>query len=309
MIYLIYGAPGSGKTYFAVKHLEEWSQNRAIYTNIKGLLLPHLPLPEDQGRSWLDIKAPSFFVYDEAQYIFPGFSLNKSNNLPDPVLRLSTHRHLGHDFVFITQHPSLIAVYIRRLVSKCFYIRVNPLSSAYYVVFQKEEFFEYKQKMPGLNKYTDRFDTKIFDLYKSSELHTSKNIKTPSKIKYLIFLLVFVFVSLALVLYFFFSSDKSLVQKQQQQQQQQQQQLAIIEQKQVSNDKANSDDFFLSAFASSSSSALSTQVQKEKLIGCFSFNTKHCDCYKQNNIKIAISTDLCFELLSMPILPTYVDDI
>lgn len=88
---------------------------RTIYTNIANLRLSQArPLPHDLD--WRKTPQGSYFVIDEAQN-FDIFS--EETRKIDPIVHdLTTHRHLGYDFLFITQYPSFVNKYIRNLSSK-----------------------------------------------------------------------------------------------------------------------------------------------------------------------------------------------
>ena len=88
---------------------------RTIYTNIANLRLSQpRPLPADLD--WRKTPQGSYFVFDEAQN-FEIFS--EETRKIDPIVHdLTTHRHLGYDFLFITQYPSFVNKYIRNLSSK-----------------------------------------------------------------------------------------------------------------------------------------------------------------------------------------------
>ncbi|MCH7378599.1 MULTISPECIES: zonular occludens toxin domain-containing protein [Acinetobacter] len=87
---------------------------RTIYTNIADLKLVQCrPLPSDCD--WRKTPQGSYFVIDEAQLITI-FS-DEARGI-DPIVKdLTIHRHKGYDFLFITQEPSFVHKYIRKLAS------------------------------------------------------------------------------------------------------------------------------------------------------------------------------------------------
>jgi zona occludens toxin len=87
---------------------------RTIYTNIANLKLSQArPLPSDMD--WRNTPQGSYFFIDEAQLI-PIFS-EEAKQIDPIVKKLTIHRHKGYDFLFITQDPSFVHKYIRKLAS------------------------------------------------------------------------------------------------------------------------------------------------------------------------------------------------
>ena len=131
MITLITGTPGSGKTAYAVSLLMEMAGSRPIYADgVPELVIDHQPCPPvsewtyeaDDPASATGKKisftfpANSIVVIDECQRVFRPRS--SGSKVPPEVAAFETHRHLGIDFILITQHPSLVDGNIRRLVGK-----------------------------------------------------------------------------------------------------------------------------------------------------------------------------------------------
>ncbi|MFK2904961.1 hypothetical protein ISP17_13450 [Dyella ginsengisoli] len=113
------GLPGAGKTLGAVEHLIELSQrepHRPRYqhgiTDLKDGLA--IPLDVEQVKDWQSLPPNSIIMIDECQKLMP--AKRGAIDSPQWVRDLSTHRHLGLDFILITQHPSLIDKYVRTLV-------------------------------------------------------------------------------------------------------------------------------------------------------------------------------------------------
>lgn len=113
---LITGLPGRGKTLYAVQLVREAvTAGRKVYSDIEGLKIPHEPIPADFD--WRDTPSGSFIVYDEVHRRFP--SSGRAGLSPDDqVNRLDTHRHSGHDFIFVTQYPGKVHKVIRDLVDR-----------------------------------------------------------------------------------------------------------------------------------------------------------------------------------------------
>jgi len=181
MITLITGVPGSGKTLRAVWMIKaERDKGRAVYSDIDGLdpLLGVLPAPLD----WRDTPEGSFVVYDEAQKTYP--STGKPGQSDDARIQaLQTHRHTGHDIVYLTQAPTLIHHDIRKLVGLHVHVhRAAGLKRA--TLFT----WDFAVQDPNDRREQERADTEnwfypkdLFKLYKSATIHTHK-FNIPKKI-------------------------------------------------------------------------------------------------------------------------------
>lgn len=127
------GLPGSGKSLNAVSIARKEANNgRKIYTNIRGLLVPHIGIADwvksdDKGNCSADlskfksIEEKSVVIIDEAhRYFGSGAGRGMSTELRD---WLATHRHLGLDLFFIYQSVQQITAQVRVLVGEHWYYR------------------------------------------------------------------------------------------------------------------------------------------------------------------------------------------
>jgi hypothetical protein len=183
VIELLTGAPGSGKTTFAVamriaiealrKVTIDGTEvtRRVLCAGFRGLVIEHEPLPhqltgdapkpsvvahwnawkverDDHGKLhesdepeherlpgeppredcpkivqtwWLWCKPGDQIAVDEAQFLAPRMAIGRKP--PVWVQKLEVHRHYGVDFLFVTQHPQLVDVVIRKLVGLHRHIR------------------------------------------------------------------------------------------------------------------------------------------------------------------------------------------
>jgi len=181
MITLITGVPGSGKTLRAVWMIKAArDKGRAVYSDIDGLVpeLGVLPAPLD----WQDTPEGSLVVYDEAQKTYP--STGKPGQSQDPRIQaLQTHRHTGHDIVYLTQSPTLIHHDIRKLVGCHVHVhRAAGLKRA--TLFT----WDFAVQDPNDRREQERADSEnwfypkdLFKLYKSATIHTHK-FNIPKKI-------------------------------------------------------------------------------------------------------------------------------
>ena len=119
-IELVTGLPGAGKSLGAVSRMLEWRQSDAsrpvFVLGVDGLKdgVAQVITPEDLER-WHEYPAGSIFVVDEAQKYFP---MRRAGDAPAWIRKLSEHRHLGHDFLLMTQAPGYLDTYVRGLIDR-----------------------------------------------------------------------------------------------------------------------------------------------------------------------------------------------
>lgn len=183
-IELVTGLPGAGKSLGAVDRMLQWRESDAtrpvFVLGVDGLKdgVAQAITPEDLEH-WFDYPPGSIFVIDECQKYFP---MRRAGDPPAWIRKLSEHRHLGHDFLLMTQAPGYLDSYVRGLVDRHTHlvrkfgtqmvdryewpaISMSPLSAG-----------ERKRAVKKLWRYPKR----CFDLYKSAELHTVKR-RIPKK--------------------------------------------------------------------------------------------------------------------------------
>src|SRR5687767_10170888 len=114
-IKLITGLPGAGKTLRAVYLARQAiKQGRPVFVyNINGLQ-PFGWHPLEDLNEWEKLPDGSLVIADEVQDVWKqrGFG----DPIP-PVQALSKHRHRGFDFVLLTQNPTFMDTYVRKLVN------------------------------------------------------------------------------------------------------------------------------------------------------------------------------------------------
>lgn len=184
MIYLITGAPGTGKTAKAVSLLLQYQGKRPIYNmGIPELKIEHFATPPVEN--WTEIREspedetiqlPYFtfpsnavIIIDEAQRVFRPRATGVK--VPPHVAAFETHRHTGVDFILVTQSEALIDANIRRLVGKHVHIRHTSLGRYQYEWSECGDSQSTSSRAAAIrSKYALPKD--VFALYKSSELHT-----------------------------------------------------------------------------------------------------------------------------------------
>lgn len=194
MITLETGVPGAGKTLYCVdkllrplvgatvKHENSDGQlveiPRTIYTNINGLLLEHEKIGPDELNTWHTWAKPgSVIVYDEVQKPWPLAATG--SKVPDCIQALETHRHMGVDFIVLTQHPMLIHANLVRLVGRHLHVRrMGNMGLA--IVYEWDSASRTLLYKNALAKSPWKYSKSAQQLYKSAELHTKQPRKTPT---------------------------------------------------------------------------------------------------------------------------------
>lgn len=188
MITLITGTPGTGKTAYVVSELEKITGKNIYVDGIPDLVLPHEVAPpvsewvrvnEDasgaKSHEWL-IPPNSIVIVDEAQRSFR--PRPTGSKVPDYVAALETHRHAGLDFWFITQHPGLLDVNIRRLCGRHIHLRNTPIGRR---LHEATQVFDPENKSDRDATVTRPYTLPkhVFGKYKSAEIHTKTSKRLP----------------------------------------------------------------------------------------------------------------------------------
>jgi zona occludens toxin len=179
MIELVTGLPGNCKTLHTISRVRDWAVKDSRQVFYSGI-----PLSEEgkEKLGWLEIdplkwfEAPpnSIVIIDECQRVFRNRSLGQ---IPGKhVTELETHRHLGVDLVFITQHPSLVDPAIRKLTGAHRHmVRIWGMeaSTVHYWPAVRDNCDKPAQRNDS-EKTKWKFDKSVYSLYKSAEVHTVK---------------------------------------------------------------------------------------------------------------------------------------
>jgi len=205
MINLFTGTPGSGKTAFAVSSmLELVKEGRPLFVHgIPELNIPHevivcyspscsvcssVPNRDEQlkAENWHEWAPDGAIIFiDEVQNVYrPRSSASK---VPDSIMAFETHRHKGLDFYLISQSPRLFDSNIRRLVNRHVHLKSTFANK---IQYEWSECQDNTQSVTAAVKSNYKIDKKVFDLYKSSSLHTKVKRKIPLAVYILPVLLI-----------------------------------------------------------------------------------------------------------------------
>jgi zona occludens toxin len=197
MITLITGTPGAGKTLYAISKLlrdlvgstvkktnEDGSVTevpRRIVTNINGLLLDHELIGPDEGGGLADwhkwCKPGDVICYDEVQRSWTPRA--NGSKVPEYIAMLETHRHMGVDFILLTQNPMLIDRNVTALVGRHLHVRrFGGIGAA--IVYEWDHCSRSLLFSKSIAKHTFKYDKSVFKLYKSAELHTKPKTSVPT---------------------------------------------------------------------------------------------------------------------------------
>lgn len=179
-ITLVTGLPGHGKTLYTLARWkdEATKAGRPVFHNgIKGLNIPGWQ--EWKVEEWQQLPAGALMVVDEAQFPFP---VRGRGEPPEWINKLATHRHLGLDFIVITQNPMLIDAFVRRLVDRHFHV-VRRFGTHWATIheFANGAKENVATSRDGSIRHDFKYPKDVFELYQSAELHTVKR-RIPARV-------------------------------------------------------------------------------------------------------------------------------
>ncbi|MDO4227546.1 zonular occludens toxin family protein [Neisseria sp.] len=202
MIILQTGVPGSGKTASIVNMLmsdesythftdkDGQKKKRPLFVNgIPELAIEHEQLSDEQIKEkGLQDFLPygSLVIIDEAQRLMG--TRSAAVKVPEYIEKMALHRHHGLDIVLITQHPSFLDSFVRKLVQRHMHISIKPVGRKLY---EWNECVDQPDNAANIAKAIERsfvLPKKAFGQYKSAEVHTKPKRRIP---KSLVFLIVF----------------------------------------------------------------------------------------------------------------------
>jgi zona occludens toxin len=212
MIYLITGVPGSGKSLYAVSTLlqkllkeqirtkeGEVIQRRLCVDGIPDLVIPHELMAKRQDESLAVISKArgEDTPVDEGHGVWNWFSWCKRGDVivcdevqqhwrprgmgvkpPLEISMLEMHRHLGVDFVLVTQHAMLLDKNVRLLVGRHIHVR-RIFGGARALLYDWDGCQADTTRTQGATRSMWSYPRNAYKLYKSSELHTKQHQKIP----------------------------------------------------------------------------------------------------------------------------------
>ena len=179
-ITLITGLPGHGKGVYSLDKVEQLriATGRPVYYhNIKDLALQWIELKD--GKDWINCPEGAIIVLDEAWQTFP--IRPNAQTPPDFVAKLAVHRHSGQDIFIVTQQPTQIDTFVRKLVEHHYHIvRIFGSQKANVHQFVGLNPDPQKSRKNSI-KHVYKYPKKVFEWYKSAEVHTIQT-KRPMRI-------------------------------------------------------------------------------------------------------------------------------
>lgn len=183
MIYLTTGANGAGKTLVTLRDVraQQVKENRPVYFHgfEAGQQLLDWGWQEFDPKKWQDLPDGSICVMDECQNEFPS-TRSSSSAVPDYINAIAQHRRKrGFDFWMIAPHPSMIDLFVRRLIDKPSWHRhLKRAFGADVVSVLKFGAPNMQCEKPGSGASAEvsmvGFPKEVYSWYKSASLHTGK---------------------------------------------------------------------------------------------------------------------------------------
>lgn len=195
MLYLRTGGNGSGKTLLTLKDVRELQlkTKRPVCFNLRPANHPEKPntpycnlkpsVIEEFGwkgihfKDWEEQESGTIFLIDECHYDMPKGGTAKP---PQHIERLTEHRSRGFDFFLLTQHPSNIDVFVRKLVqAPGWHQHIKRLAGALAVANVVQwDAVNLQCEQAGSGKSgevkTRPYPRDVYKWYDSAELHTGK---------------------------------------------------------------------------------------------------------------------------------------
>ncbi|PUA99154.1 zona occludens toxin [Acidovorax sp. 107] len=206
MIYLTTGANGAGKTLLTLKDVraQQLKENRPVYYH--GFDMDEAKAAEFgwqkfDPKDWQGLPDGSICIMDECQNEFP---LRRSGSeVPEYVQAIAQHRRRrGFDFWMICPHPSLVDVFVRRLIDKPSWHRhLKRAFGADVVSVLRFSAPDMKCEEPGAGARGEvsmvGYPKEVYSWYRSASLHTGKR-----KIPRAVFVLAACAIAVPSALYF-----------------------------------------------------------------------------------------------------------
>lgn len=178
MIFMFTGQPGHGKTLFSLQQaLDFKAKGRTVYAcNVRQLdydKTGFLPMTLEEFKRWhTDIPDGSVIWVDECYMPMP--KRGPSVKVPAFVDELARHRHRGLDFIFVAQSPSTqVDSFVHDLIEEHYHIR-RRYGLPFVHVRRFDRYERNPEKALPLTTSRKKYPSKLFGLYKSTELDTTQ---------------------------------------------------------------------------------------------------------------------------------------
>lgn len=195
MLTIVTGQPGNGKTLWILARIEAMRAKEGRPVFYSGIdLAEEGPLwstwqklgdiaervepwrdPEDNTlKVRFTLPPGAIVVIDEAQRIYR--VRPQGSKVPDHVAALETHRHLGLDLFFLSQHPTLLDMHCRKIAGYHVHVRrpagLQKTNVYEWESVQSDPLSQVSRKLARESVWS--FPTEVFGWYKSAEAHTHK---------------------------------------------------------------------------------------------------------------------------------------
>lgn len=183
MIYLTTGANGAGKTLLTLKDVraQQLKENRPVYYHgfeMDDAKAAEFGWQKFDPKKWQDLPDGSICIMDECQNEFP--LRRAGSEVPEYIQAIAQHRRRrGFDFWMICPHPSLIDVFVRRLIDKPSWHRhLKRAFGADVVSVLRFSSPDMKCEEPGAGARGEvsmvGYPKEVYGWYRSASLHTGK---------------------------------------------------------------------------------------------------------------------------------------
>ncbi len=183
MIYFTTGANGAGKTLITLRDVraQQLKENRPVYFH--GFEMDPAKALEFgwkafDPKKWQDLPDGSICIMDECQNEFP--MRRSGSEVPEYINAIAQFRRKrGFDFWLIAPHPSLVDIFVRRLIDKPSWHRhLKRTFGADLVSEIKFSSPDIKCEEPGSSSRGEvsmvAYPKEVYTWYKSASLHTGK---------------------------------------------------------------------------------------------------------------------------------------
>lgn len=202
MLNLITAVPGSGKTLYVIKTVQDEAQIEIEGVGRRKVYYHGIPLTElgkaklewielEDPQKWYELPKGSIIVIDECQ---KHFGVRRAGSeVPKFIADFAVHRHMGYDIWLITQGPKLLDSFIRELVNKHHHLR--RIMGAPAADLLKWDCCELNPNSSGAAKRSPdkrvfAYPKDVYPLYKSAEVHTHRFQMPKSVVKMLALLVL-----------------------------------------------------------------------------------------------------------------------